>query len=304
MDSSEIRLLRALRVLLRERSVSRAAHLLGLSQPATSHVLSRAREMFGDPLLLRARNGMVPTERALELDRQIQKLLEDYDLLVEPPATFDPAISHRTFTVSAPEFAERVLVPPLVSRMRREAPNVRLAVHLPNPQQSFALLERGELDLRIAWLIPAPVPSLRSVRLFTDRLVCVADRAHPSVRGVLTLDAFLSLPHLRAIGFSNTTTGRALGQAIERQGRKLDPTLVVQSSMTMLEAIVGTDMLSIVPSLLAKSFMDRAEVQVLQIPLQLPAMRYAAYWHERFQKDAGHRWFRRLLADVGRSVSG
>ena len=111
-DSIDIRLLRALPVLLRERSVSRAAEALRLSQPATSHLLARLRRLLNDDLLLRSRHGMVPTERALELEKGVLALLDHYELLVQPVEVFRPAEAQRTFSLSSPESAERVLIPP------------------------------------------------------------------------------------------------------------------------------------------------------------------------------------------------
>ncbi len=304
MDNSEIRLMRAFPVLMRERSVSRAADSLGLSQPAMSHLLARLRILLGDPLLLRSRNGMVPTQRALEIEKSVQALLDDYDRLTRPAEPFSPDFSRRTFNLSAPEFAERLLIPPLLRKLRKEAPNLRVVVHTPVQDRALDMLERGELDLRIAWLIPAPVASLRSLRLFQDRLVCIADRRHPDIRGALTMDKFLTLPHLRTVGYSQTTTGRAIDGAIEKQGRKLAPAQIVQSFVTMMHSIPGTDLIATVPRLLAQEFTASYPLQIVEPPLPLPVVRYAAYWHERNQGDAGHRWFRTALAEVGRGLTG
>lgn len=303
MDNSEIRLLRAFVVLMRERSVSRAAGSLGLSQPATSHLLARLRALLGDPLLLRSRNTMVPTDRAIEIEQSVQTLLDDYDRLTRPRAPFDPAVSRRTFHLSIPEFAERYLLPPLFRRIRKEAPYVRIVVQPPNAEHSYELLERGELDLRIAWL-PAPVASLRSMRLFQDQLVCIADHENPAImNGVLTLETFFALPHLRTVGYSQTTSGAVIDAAIERQGRKLMMSQVVHNFVTMPNAIPGTDLIATVPRLLAEEFISSHPLQILEPPLKLPDVRYAAYWHERSQRDAGHRWLRSALAAAGRSIT-
>ena len=301
MDTSELRLLRAFLILMRERSVSRAADRLGLSQPAMSHLLARLRELLGDPILLRSRNAMVPTEHAIRIEPSVRSLLDSYEHLVQPARAFDPRVSRRTFRLSIPEFAERFLLPPLFRHIRREAPQVRVMVQPPDQARAYELLERGELDLRIAWL-PRSMASLRSISLFQDRLVCLADAKHPGIRGELTLETFLSLPHVRTIGYSQTTTGHVIDRAIERQGRKLDITLVVQNFVTMPHSIPGTDLIATVPRMLATEFVSRYPLQILEPPLQLPAVRYAAYWHERNQRDAGHRWLRTALKAAGRAL--
>ena len=119
MDHSEIRSLRAFLVLMAERGVSKAGDRRGLSQPAMSHVLGRLRELFHDPLLLRSGNTMVPTARAVEIEDAVSRLIAEYDRLIEPIDGFDCATSARTFSISAPEFAERLLVPPLLRKVAR-----------------------------------------------------------------------------------------------------------------------------------------------------------------------------------------
>ena len=178
---------------------------------------------------------------------------------------------------------------------------MRVVVRPPDHARAFELLERGELDLRIAWL-PSSIPSLRSMLLFQDQLVCIADRKHPSIGKVLTLEDFLTLPHLRTIGYSQTTTGRVIDAAIEKQGRKLTTMLVVQNFVTMPHSIPGTDLIATVPRLLAREYAARYPLRVLEPPLQLPVVKYAAYWHERNQSDAGHRWLRAALRQAGRLV--
>jgi len=304
MDTSDIKLLRAFPVFMRERSVSRAGEAMNLSQPAATHTLNRLRQLLNDPLLLRSRGRMVPTERALQIEPAVLALIEDYDRLTRPSQVFDPRSSRRTFHISAPEFAERVVVPGLVRRLRQLAPGVRLEVHAPAGERAFELMERGELDMRVAWLIPPPVTSLRAVRLFSDRLVCVADRRHRALKDGITMDLFVSLPHVRTVGYSQTTTGRAIDGAIAKRGRKIVPAQVVQTFATMLRSIPGTDLVAIVPRLLLDDFEGRHSLRIHEPPLVLPPVRYAAYWHERNQKEPAHRWFRGVLADALRESRG
>src|SRR5438132_11765881 len=124
MPSLEVASLRCLITLLRERSVSRAAHHLDLSQPAVSHMLARLRRYFDDPLLVRSGQGMLPTPRALELSDEAHAIVEAMDRLSQVRQVFNPAKEERAFVITLPEFLERVLAPPLLERLQREAPNV------------------------------------------------------------------------------------------------------------------------------------------------------------------------------------
>lgn len=299
MDGSEMRMLRAFLVLMAEGGVSRAGERLGLSQPATSHLLGRLRELFQDPLLLRSRNGMVPTERAREIEKAARTLVAQYDRLVSTADNFDAATSNRSFSITAPEFAERLLVPPLLRRFREQAPNIRLVVRQPDPERALDILESGELDLRVAWLT-APLKSLRSTQLFQDRLVCIADRKHPEIKRSLTLEQFLSLPHARGQG--HTTTSHVLQTAVERLGRRFSEPFLVQNFQTIPHLLPGTDLISVVPRMLALEYAAQHPLRILEPPLRLPAVRYAAYWHERKHRDAGHQWLRARLVDAARGL--
>ena len=124
----DLNLLVALDALLAERSVSRAAVRLHLSQPAASALLARLRELFGDPLLLRSARGMLPTQRALELLGPVRQVLDEIDAIVQPRAAFAPASAAHTFTLSASDYVEYALLPKLVDYLERKAPGVRLQV--------------------------------------------------------------------------------------------------------------------------------------------------------------------------------
>jgi DNA-binding transcriptional LysR family regulator len=301
MDGIEVRLLRQFLVLLAERSVSRAATRLRISQPAASHALARLRKLFDDPLLIRANRGLVATARALELEPEVRRVLVDYDRLVSPVAPFDPARSVRTFVLTAPEFGELTLVPTLVRRLRAEAPNVRIEVHAPDPDRALDMLENGEVDLRIAWLT-APALSLRAMHLFEDRLVVIAHDRHPAVRSGLTLERFITLPHARTLGTSHATTIRVVDEAVSRLGRKLERSFLVQHFLTIPTTLVGTDLIATLPLTQARAFAAQHPLKVLEPPLRLPRIRYGAYWHERSHKDEGHRWLRRMIQDAARSA--
>ena len=303
METSEIRMLRAFRVFVAERSVSRASERLGLSQPATSHLLARLRAMLDDPLLTRARNGMLPTDRALELDGVARDVLASFDRLTALGKGFDPATSQRNFTVSAPEYAERLLAGRVLRSARAAAPSVRVTIRAPQPERALEQLESGELDMRIAWL-PAPMKSLRSVQLFQDRLVCIADRRAAGIEGRLTLEQFVTLPHVRTATYSQTHTGKVIEDAIQRHARVPVRPFLVHSFAAIPFTIPGSDLIATLPRRLAVEYARAYGLQVLEAPVRLPTVRYAAYWHERSHKDPAHVWLRGLVVAAARSLRG
>jgi len=301
VDNIDIKLLRTLLVLLSERSVSRTADRLDISQPAASHALARLRTLFDDPLLLRSRMGMVPTDRAVEIEVRVRRLLAEYDALTGQAQPFDPSVSRRRFVVSAPEYAEHLLMPPILRYLRAHAPNIRIEVCTPDPERAYDLLESGEVDLRIAWL-RKPQQSLRSMQLFQDRIVCIADRDHPDLGDTLSLAQFLRLPHARPWGMGRATLGRVIDEAVERLGKKLAPPFHMQNFLTIPYTIIGSDILAILPLVLAQSFAAQRPIRIMEVPLRLPRMKYGAYWHERSHKDVGHKWLRGVVLQASQSL--
>lgn len=301
MNNIDIKLLRTFLTLMRVKNVSRTAEELEISQPNTSHNLNKLRELFDDPLLIRSRNGMIPTPRALELELKVERLLYSYQDIISNPAKFDHTTSSRNFVITAPEHAEQILVPIILRKIRTIAPNIRIEIRAPNPERASELLESGEIDLRIAWLLK-PAASLRSLSLFQDRLVYIADKDHPFIKGHLTLKNFLSLPHARTYGEGSRTTNYVIDESIAKIGKALVMTFQVQNFMTVPSSLLDTDIIAALPKSLAISLAERIPLQVLEAPIRLPRINYSAYWHERNQNDAGHKWLRQTVLESAQEI--
>jgi len=297
MNNIDIELLRAFCALMSERSVSRAAARLNLSQPAMSHALGRLRNLFQDPLLLRSRGGMAPTERAVAVEPRIRAILHELDAVVAPPEKFDPRTSTRTFVLTATEYAEFVLLPALMSRIGTEAPGIRIEIRAPNQNRMLDWLEAGEIDMRIAWVRNA-VGSLRSRALFQDSLVCIVRSDHPVIGSALSLAQFFTLPHARPQVIGRTTTAQAIDEAVAARGGKLRVGLSVQNYLIIPHIVASSDFIATLPRRLVAALTPQLPIKVMEPPLRLPRMRYAAFWHDRSHTDAGHQWLRRTIADT------
>ena len=315
-DPVELGALRCLVALMRERSVTRAAQRLGLSQPATSHILAGLRRRFGDALFVRSATGMLPTPRALEIAEEAARIVEAVNRLSGERRRFDPATERCAFAITVPEYFEHVLAPPLLARLRQEAPGVAVEWGAPNPDLSRTWLDSGEVDFRIAW-IHDPWPESRFARLPEDRFACLVRRDHPRVGARLRLDDFFGLPHVRpaiAVKASNLQGDggtlsleqylgvghRLRGAAGRHAGRRIRIVMLAQSVATLPHLVAQSDAIATVPVQLARIIDPRLPVRVLSPPLALPPLQGALYWHERTNADPRHRWFRRLLLDVAR----
>jgi DNA-binding transcriptional LysR family regulator len=290
----DLNLLVALDALLAERSVSRAAVRLHLSQPATSALLARLRGLFGDPLLLRSARGMLPTPRALELLGPVKQVLDEIDAIIQPRAAFDPASAVHTFTLSASDYVEYALLPTLVDYLERKAPGVRLAVRAPDLQTVAKQMESGEVDLCITGLQNAPA-GLHQQPLYTERMVSVVRRKHPGVGARLTLEKFCSLEHIlvsvRGSGFS-----ARIDDALAKLGRKRRARLAVPHFLLVPEIVARSDMISALPERLARGYANK--LRIFELPLKIEGFTVGQIWHERNQREPAQLWLREVLLEL------
>jgi DNA-binding transcriptional LysR family regulator len=290
----DLNLLVALDALLAERSVSRAAVRLHLSQPAASALLARLRELFGDPLLLRSARGMLPTPRALELLGPVRQVLDEIEAIVQPRAAFDPASASLAFTLSASDYVEYALLPKLVDYLEHKAPGVRLKVRSLDLQLVAMQMESGEVDLCITGLQNA-APGLHLRPLYTERLVSVVRRNHPGVGARLTLDQFCSLEHIqvsvRGSGFSTR-----IDEALAALGRKRRARLAVPHFLLVPEIVARSDMISALPERLARGYAK--QLRILEPPVELQEFTVGEMWHERNERDPAQQWLRDVLVEL------
>jgi DNA-binding transcriptional LysR family regulator len=297
----DLKLLMCFDALMAERSVSRAAERLNLSQPAMSHALARLRRLFDDPLLLKGRGLMTPTSRALQLEGQVQDLLSALRRLAEQPAAFEPATARVRFSVMAPEYAEYLLAAPVTLHLEREAPNVALDFRASDPDRALDWLARGDLDFRLGWW-PEPPAALRYKLLFRDRLVCAVRNNHPRFNASISTEDYLSAAHVRVQTPRTSVSSGALDEAATALQHTLDVTLKVQNLAVMSEVVSASNLVATLPERLAVRLQDKYPLQVLPLPLAVPDIRMALYWHERTHKHAAHRWFRQAVSDAAKTV--
>ncbi len=301
IDSIEVFLLRCFAALMTERSVSRAADALETSQPALSKALARLRILFADPLLIRARGHMVPTDRALELEEPVQRILADLAGVMEAPRGFDPHNAEATFRFTSTETAERLIFPRLLARLQDVAPRVRIEARHPSRDHALRWLETGEIDFRLGWL-EKPPPTLRSAQLYRDHLVCVARKDHPVIRGHISLEQFMQHAHARLEVAPHGMSGRVIDEAVARAGGKLHVAMLAQNYGAVLNTVAQSNLIAMVSERMLKSNRNPLALQVLEPPLKLPEMRVNLFWHERTHKDPRHRWFRQLITSVAREI--
>lgn len=289
----DFNLLKALDALLDERSVTRAAERLALTQPAVSGMLTRLRDSFDDPLFVRAQRGIVPTLRAQQLAAPVKQLLGDIEAMLQPQA-FDPATASMVVNLASTDYALRAVVVPFLGALRQQAPNIRVAVQPIDTPALLGQLERGDVDL--ALLTPeSTAPGLHARPLFDERYVCVMRTGHPDANdNGLSLERFCELDHVLVSSSGGAFQG-VTDDALARLGRSRRVTVSVTSFLVLPEILGGSDLIAVVPRRLA---LGRQDLVMVEPPLQIPGFRKTVAWHGRTHRDPGQRWLRALLVDT------
>jgi DNA-binding transcriptional LysR family regulator len=294
LASVDLNLLVACDALLEERSVTRAAKRLKITQSAASHTLSRLRELFGDPLLVRAGNAMVLSERAARLVEPVRDALDRVTAVLEQGPTFDPKTARRQFSLSTSDYGELVLLPALVERLTREAPNLDLAI-IPPPPDSAALLRSGGLDLGLGPITEA-ASGIVSRRVFEDRFVCVVRAGHPLARQRLTLEQYLELGHLLIAPRSARPSH--VDVALSKIGRTRRVVVVVPHFLIAPFVVARSNLVLTLPARVAKTFSAALSLVQVEPPLEVGGFTFRLFWHEQRRHDAGHAWLRDLIHAV------
>lgn len=300
------RLLSALEVLVRERNVTRAAKVLGLSQPAMSHALKRIRDTLQDPILVRTSQGMLPTPRATELAHAATQALGVLRTALATTKAFDPATSAQRFRLGATDHSIAALLADLAGEIEHGAPHIDLDITAWRGDATFREIESGELDLAIAIgeLVDEPA-GLHRRSLFGDRFVCLVRDDHPTIRETLDLDTFVATPHV-LVSPRGGHTG-IVDTALSRVGMSRRVAVVVPNFLAVPLIVAKTDYIATLSAHVALPLARAMKLRVLPTPIAVPGSDWYCVWHERTHKDPAHRWLRDRLSalasklDAGKS---
>jgi DNA-binding transcriptional LysR family regulator len=293
MSSPDLNLLVTLDVLLAEGSVARAARRLRLSPSAMSRALARLRETVGDPLLVRAGRGLVPTPRALELRERVGQLVQDAQAVLRPGERLDLARLVRTFTLRTSEgFAENFGAD-LIARMGVEAPGARLRF-LSKADKDSTPLRDGRVDLETGVVEATMGPELRAQGLFRDRFIGAVRAGHPLSRGKVTAARYSAGRHV-LVSRRDVEEG-LIDEALKPSGLKRDIATIVGGFSVALALARASDLIASVP----ERHTGKLRTGMFSFPLPMPApeITVSLLWHPRLDADPAHRWLRGCVRDV------
>lgn len=294
----DLNLLVALEALLDEKNVTRAAHRLGMSQPAASRALGRLRALFSDALLVDGPGGYILSSRAEELRPVLRGILAGVGDMLDAN-TFVPATATGRIRLLMPDLQAVALAPHLLARLAREAPSLDLDIVAPGTN-GIEALEHGGADAMVALIDEAPA-GIRRRRLYDEKLVTLMRARHPALAGKLTLNRFLVLEH---IVVSVTGVGPApVDEALARMGRTRRVKLRVPNFFAAVEIAARSDLIMTLPSSLARAAANMRRFVSLPPPLDLGSFTMSLAWHARQQDAPRHIWLRHAIVTAATDMS-
>ncbi|MGF1467557.1 MAG: LysR family transcriptional regulator [Sandaracinaceae bacterium] len=292
----DLNLLVALDALIEERSVTRAAGRIGVTQSAMSHTLRRLRDVFDDPLLVRVGAGMQLTPRAEALSATLRSGLRTLGRVLAAPG-FDPATSERTFRIATADLVDALFVPRLLGELRREAPGIALTIVSSGGAGVAEALATGDLDLAVL-ARPQVEDSAGLVgrTLLRDSLSCYLRFDHPVLEAGLTLAAYVEQAH--ALISPRGEGPGFVDELLAERGLARRVALRLPHFHSAPAIVAATDLVLTAPSALARLLADDSPLVVRPLPLDAPLHAVACHWHARFTQDPGHVWLRETLARI------
>ena len=295
MAAPDLNLLVTLDMLLAEGSVARAAKRLRLSPSAMSRALARLRETTGDPLLVRAGRGLVPTPRAIALRERVGRLVEEARAVLRPAEALDLDELVRTFTLRTSEGFVETFGPALIARVGAEAPGVRLRF-VPKPDKDSGPLRDAAVDLETGIVGKATGPEVRAQALFRDRFVGAVRIGHPLAQGAITPSSYAGGGHILV---SRRGLDRGpIDDALATLGLEREIVTVVGGFATAVALARASDLIASVPERHTAGLRDG--LFSFPLPVPVPELVISMLWHPRLDADPAHRWLRGCVREICR----
>lgn len=296
LRSFDLNLLPVLEAIYTEGNLTRAANKLGMSQPAMSNALRRLRKSMDDPLFTRTPRGMIPTNRARRMAEQVRQALDLVQNSLHESSEFDFASSTRTFAIAVEDYGEAVITPRFMDWLTNTAPSIRTRIW---PEHSRALrqeLSDGTVDLAIDYF-RVNDDGFTNVHLMTDELVSMVRQDHPSIGDTLTLEQYVTLPHV-VLGQKNPMVDRELA----KRGLARNRVLEVPHFISMPLIVKSTDFICTLPRRMALLYTKHFRVKMLESPIAYPKIPIYLVWHDSVSNDPGHIWLRESLRSFCRRL--
>lgn len=304
----DLNLLRVFDAVMAERSLTRAAQRLAMSQPAISHALRRLREALGEELFVRQAFGMKPTSRAEGLWPEVRAALDRLRLVLDP-GDYQPELQEQTFRIAMADATAALVLPPLVAQLERIRALANIHVLPLTTRDPRALLEQGEADFALGYFPQAvaalqsqgTMAAIRQHRLYESEYVCVMRRDHPLAGAPLSLDDYCAAHHL-LVSFSGRPHG-FVDEALTALGRSRRIVLTVNQFFTAGRIVSGSDLLTVLPASFVEATGYKQRLIEQPLPMPLARVHVDMLWHLRNENRSDQRWMRERLVEAATAAT-
>ncbi|GAB7533970.1 LysR family transcriptional regulator [Burkholderia sp. 3C] len=292
----DLNLLLVFDVLYRTRSTTRAAQALHLTQPSVSNALKRLRTLFDDVLFVKTPDGMQPTPRADDIAALVDGGLASLRLALQAGRPFDPASETRTFHLYVSDLGQAIFIPPLVAHLRRVAPGIRIVTIDPPLDAAQQMMKLGQIDLALG-MFAGLHADFHQQRLFHETYVVLVRKGHPTIGDTLSAEQFFAADQViyTPTAGSHAHFEAELNARSPHRGGARRVSLQVAHSFGLDHIVSASDLVACIPSRLARVLTSRQDVRAVALPFDIAPVDIAQFWHERYQRDEGHRWLRALV---------
>ena len=299
----DLNLLRIFDEVMAERSLTRAARNLSLTQPAVSNALRRLRDTLGDELVQRSGQAMAPTPRALAIWPSVREALQQLQESLAP-SEFVPASASTAFVLAMADATAAELIPGLVDTLELEAPGVSVRVVPLTTRDPRRLLDEESCDLAVGYF-PSVLADITTraqsgeampfnhLRLYDGEYVCVMRTGHPLASGPLTLNRFCAARHM-LVSFSGRPYG-SIDESLASLGRKRKVVLTVNQFFTAGRVVANSNLLTVLPRHFVRVTGIAEQLVLRPLPFEVSPVHVDAVWHRRAQQHSGHVWLRQAL---------
>jgi DNA-binding transcriptional LysR family regulator len=299
IETLDLNLLRVFDAVYRDRSLSRAATRLGLSQPGVSQALNRLRQHASDPLFVRQSHGVTPTAYSDALAGPVRRTLESLQSALQTQASKDIRLAERRLQLAMSDYSESLILAPLMHILDEQAPLLRIRTRPVDGDELHNALQQGSIDLAVGAL-PSLNEHYRNQLLFTEEFVCIARRGHPEIAEELTLEAYAAARHVGLA--ARTVQGAKIDQACLALGFQRQVFATVPNFLSMPFVVAATDSIATVPRRMLRLIPNHVGLQVLTPPLVLTPANIRQYWPERLHHDAVCVWLREQILAIGQTL--
>jgi DNA-binding transcriptional LysR family regulator len=290
----DIRLLLVFEALMRERSVSRAAQDVGMSQPAVSRALNTLRQMLKDELFVRSPGGMLPTAQARDLAPPIREVLARLQAIFEP-ANFVPATSTRTFRLAVSDHCSALVLPTLGERVRREAPGIKLRIRPRRHVTVIGELDMGEIDFALGIALDLP-SRIGQQTVFSEPYVCVLRPGHPLAAKPFRFEDYIAAEHLAVTHMGEPI--QALDIQLRTEGAKRRVALTINQALLAPEILMRSDLILTTHLHMARRLPAFAQLYLAPLPIAIDPLPVKLSWHRDLAKHPAHEWLRRTIVEI------